>query len=167
MVDGTRHERGAGAGILAELDCPGNMNLEGAEEQDELPAAFFRGVQVEDRLGRVTEGTRMAVLALDPSQLGHIPQHGGCIKGSACKQEGARAHLAGRVVATVSHAVVVLEASTPMEKAPNGTTDARTDSVHESMTHNLLNHQLHHVVHLSSRGNWVDTQPWVGIAEGG
>jgi len=46
VVDGTRHQGRAGAGVLAELDRPGNMNLEVAEEQNKLPTAFFRRVQV-------------------------------------------------------------------------------------------------------------------------
>ena len=69
------------------------------------------------------------------------------------KQRCPSTRVHSQISGAVGHVVVVLKAAAQVEKTLDRATNTAPISVHERMTHDLLGHELHHIVHLRPRGH--------------
>ena len=70
-------------GVSAEGDRACHVDAEAAEEEDELPAARLRGMEVEAGLGRLAKRAGLAVLGGDPAVLEDVAEDRRGIEGEA------------------------------------------------------------------------------------
>ena len=96
-------------GVSAEGDRACHVDAEAAEEEDELPAARLRGMEVEAGLGRLAKRAGLAVLGGDPAVLEDVAEDRGGIEGEASEGRFASAVAESGISGEVGGAVVVLE----------------------------------------------------------
>ena len=167
MVSTASHERGDHRRVQAHSDRTDHVDLECAQNQDQLPTARQRRMEVQNRFGGVAKGTGLGINGLDPPELANISEHGRRIQGEAREDEAASTIAQVGVIRRASGMMVMLENGTATQETPRRPPKLSTDRIHLRMTCNLLDSQLSLVVRLSSWCDRVDTEAGVGIAEGG
>ena len=142
MKEGVGEEGGGGCGVRAEGDCAGDEDPEAAQEEDELAAAGFGGVEVEAGLSGLAVGAGFAVLGGNPAMLADVAEEGGGVEGQANEGRLAGDGPQGRVAGKVGGAVVVLEDAAAMEEAPGAGPKLGAAAVVEGVAGDLLDDEL-------------------------
>ena len=109
MEESVGEEGGDCRGVSAEGDRACHVDAEAAEEEDELPAARLRGMEVEAGLGRLAKRAGLAVLGGDPAVLEDVAEDRRGIEGEASEGRFASAVAESGISGEVGGAVVVLE----------------------------------------------------------
>ena len=87
MEESVGEEGGDCRGVSAEGDRACHVDAEAAEEEDELPAARLRGMEVEAGLGRLAKRAGLAVLGGDPAVLEDVAEDRRGIEGEAVRAD--------------------------------------------------------------------------------
>jgi hypothetical protein len=160
-------EEGAPEGIDREGNVAYDHDLEGAQIEDELRTEAGGRVDVEDRVGHRAEGVRLSGVAVSPTRLARVTQHGRDVEDLKGEGLGAGAVVGIGQVGVGGRAMVVLEDGAPLHEAPSRGADAGATGVEGGATVDAAPSVLGAVLGLGVRGDRTKSQAWVEVKVGG